>query len=218
MSTPAQPDSPTNDLKETGRLEAFSDGVIAIAITLLALDIHVPSHEEAEAAGGLLRALLQNWPNYLAFITSFLTILIMWVNHHRLFKMFKRADHILLMLNGFLLMGITVVPFTSALLAEYIANGADAQVAATVYAAVFVVIALCFNRVWFYAAEKRRLIDPAVPQEWVEAVNRAYRFGPLLYVVAGLLALVHVALGVGLIFALAVFYALPTRSGERVQR
>ena len=217
MSTLAQPESPVEEQKETGRLEAFSDGVIAIAITLLALDVHVPSHEDAEAAGGLLQALLQNWPNYFAFITSFLTILIMWVNHHRMFKMFRRTDHIFLMLNGFLLMGITLVPFTSSLLAEYITGGTDAQVAAAVYAAVFVFIAVFFNRVWFYAARKRRLLDPAVPQTWVDAVSKAYRFGPLLYLASGLLAFVHVLPSVGLIFALAVFYALPTRSGETLE-
>lgn len=203
--------------KETGRLEAFSDGVIAIAITLLVLDIRVPSHEAAEAAGGLGRALLEYWPNYIAFITSFLTTLIMWVNHHRMFSMFKRTDHMFLMLNGLLLMGISLVPFTSALLAEYINAGEDARIAAIVYSAVFVFIALCFGAVWAYGSSKRRLIDPAIPQSWLDAVSKAYRFGPLLYTFAGLLAFIHVAFSVGLVFALAVYYALPTRSEELVE-
>lgn len=202
--------------RDMGRTEAFSDGVIAIAITLLALDVRVPTHEQA-AGGGLAQALLAGWPNYFAFLTSFLTTLIMWVNHHRMFKMFHRTDHLFLLLNGLLLMGISLVPFTSSLLAEYIGSGDDARVAAFIYAAVFVLIAVFFQAVWFYAAYKRRLIEPDIPQAWVDAVSRAYHFGPLLYALAGVLALVHAALGVGLIFALALFYALPSRQGETIQ-
>jgi uncharacterized membrane protein len=131
--------------------------------------------------------------------------------------MFKRSDHVFMILNGLLLMGVSLVPFTSALLAEYLNQGEGAQIATIVYAGVFVGIAVCFNVLWRYAAHKRRLIDPKVPQEWVDAVNRAYRFGPLLYLAAVPLALIHVALGVGLIAALAVFYALPSRSGETIK-
>ena len=211
------PDIAIDDVKETGRTEAFSDGVIAIAITLLALEVRVPTHEATEAAGGLANALLEDWPSYFAFITSFLTILIMWVNHHRMFKMFKRTDHVFLMLNGLLLLGISLTPFTSALLAEYLTHGEDAKIGAIVYAGVFVGIAVCFNVLWRYAANKRRLIDPKVPQEWVDAVSKAYRFGPLLYLAAALLALIHVALSVGLIAGLAIFYALPSRSGETIK-
>lgn len=217
MSATETLDIAIDDVKETARTEAFSDGVFAIAITLLALEVRVPSHETAEAAGGLVNALLENWPSYFAFITSFLTILIMWVNHHRMFKMFNRTDHVFLMLNGLLLMGVSLTPFTSALLAEYLNQGEEAKIGAIVYAGVFVGVAVCFNALWRYAAYKRRLIDPKIPQEWVDAVNKAYRFGPLLYLAAALLALIHVALSVGLIAALAFFFALPSRSGETVK-
>jgi uncharacterized membrane protein len=214
MSAAEIPLITSDDEKNTTRTEAFSDGVFAIAITLLALEVRVPSHEQAEAAGGLFQALLNQWPSYFAFLTSFLTILIMWVNHHRLFRMFRRVDHIFLILNGLLLMGISLVPFTSALLAEYIDDAHDAQIGTMVYAGIFVLIALFFNAVWRYAAYKRRLIDHGVPQAAVDAVTRAYRFGPLLYLAAGLLAVIHAALGAGLILALAIFYALPSQSGE----
>lgn len=217
MSEGQSPDIAIDGVRETGRTEAFSDGVFAIAITLLALEVRVPSHEMAAATGGLLNALLDDWASYLAFVISFLTILIMWVNHHRMFKMFNRTDHVFLMLNGLLLMGISLTPFTSSLLAEYLTHGEDAKIGALVYAGIFVGIAFCFNALWRYAAYKRRLIDPKIPQEWVDAVYRAYRFGPLLYVAAALLALIHVALSVGLIAGLAIFYALPTRSGETVK-
>ena len=96
------------DEKETGRLEAFSDGVFAIAITLLILEIHVPKEVEK---GGLAPALLAEWPSYLAFVSSFAIIGIMWINHHRMFEFVRRIDQTLLLLNGLLLLAITFIPF-----------------------------------------------------------------------------------------------------------
>jgi uncharacterized membrane protein len=108
--------SEPNDLtmqeaKETGRLEAFSDGVFAIAITLLILEIKVPHAQELGPGTGLGAALLRLWPSYLAFVTSFATILGMWVHHHRLFTHIRRIDHTFLFWNGLLLFLVTVVPF-----------------------------------------------------------------------------------------------------------
>src|SRR3954466_11846030 len=105
------------DEKETGRVEAFSDGVFAIAITLLVLDLKVPP--DAGSNAELWAALVGQWPIYFAFLSSFLVILIMWINHHRLFTHIRRTDNVLMMLNGLLLLGITVVPFPTRLLAEY---------------------------------------------------------------------------------------------------
>src|SRR5262245_12641783 len=96
---------------ETARLEAFSDGVFAVAITLLALDLGVPGAGDLTRYHGLAGALGNNWPHYLAFALSFLTILIMWVNHHSIFRFIRRSDHSFLLLNGLLLMVITTVPF-----------------------------------------------------------------------------------------------------------
>src|SRR5215469_2591255 len=101
---------------ETGRVEAFSDGIFAIAATLLVLDLKVPQ------TGGrtLASALRSQWPTYLAFVTSFATILIMWINHHRIFTLIGRSDDRLLFYNGLLLFGVTLVPFPTALVAEYL--------------------------------------------------------------------------------------------------
>jgi uncharacterized membrane protein len=206
---------PENDAKETGRTEAFSDGVIAIAITLLVLEIRVPMPESLEGRG-LLVALAEEWPSYLAFLTSFLTVLIMWVNHHRMFTLIKRVDHNFLILNGLLLMGISLVPFTSALLDRYIGQP-DQQVAAAVYAAVFTVIAIFFNVLWRYASYKNRLIDRKSDPAWVEAINRQYRFGPLMYLAAFGVAFFSFELSVIITIALAVFFALPARSDEIVR-
>ena len=101
---------------ETARIEAFSDGVFAIAITLLVLDLKVP--RDLPDGQTLTGALLAQWPAYLAFASSFMTILIMWVNHHRIFTLVGRSDSRLLFFNGLLLMGVTVVPFPTALVAD----------------------------------------------------------------------------------------------------
>src|SRR5438093_9234247 len=105
--------------KQTGRIEAFSDGVLAIVITLLALDLRVPPIPEDRSVS-LVSQLLKQWPVYLAFFISFMFVLVMWINHHRLFTAIRRSDNNLLLLNGLLLMGITVVPFGTALVAEYL--------------------------------------------------------------------------------------------------
>jgi uncharacterized membrane protein len=131
--------------KETGRLEAFSDGVFAIAITLLVLELKVPHVAEGERASirGLSTSLLRQWPSYVALLTSFFTVLIMWVHHHAIFKLTRRTDARLLFANGFLLMVISVVPFPTAVLAEYLTTPA-APAACEFYACFFVMIAIAF--------------------------------------------------------------------------
>ncbi len=200
------------DEKETGRIEAFSDGVFAIAITLLVLDIRVPR----EAAGQtLLSALLHQWPTYLAFVTSFATIGIMWINHHRIFTLIKRADHLLLVLNGLLMLGVTFVPFPTALVAEYVSRR-DQQVAAMVYSGTFTVIAIFFNLLWRYASYKNRLLDRKTDPRAVNAITHAYLFGPPLYFASFLLARVSVTASLALNIALALFFALPRKDRSSI--
>src|SRR5690349_4976311 len=112
--------------KETGRLESFSDGVFAVAITLLVIDLKVPQVDVNAASPSLelARALLKQWPSYLTFVTSFATILIMWVNHHNLFKLIQRTDTHFLFINGLLLLLVTSVPFPTALVSQYLTSSA----------------------------------------------------------------------------------------------
>jgi uncharacterized membrane protein len=195
-----------NAEKETGRVDAFSDGVFAIAITLLALELHVP--REAEP-GTLLSLLAAEWPSYLAFLTSFATIGIMWINHHRMFKAVKRVDHGLLVLNTLLLLGISVVPFPTALLSEYLGKPDD-KIAALVYCGVMIAIAIFFNVLWRYIADPRRkLMDHQMNQQTINDVNSQYIYGPLMYVLAFLLAFISAGLSFGLCTVLAIFYILP---------
>jgi uncharacterized membrane protein len=124
--------------KETGRLESFSDGVFSIAMTLLILELTVPTFKDPPTARGLWAALAGQWPSYLAFVTSFFTVLIMWVNHHGIFRLIRRTDSILLFANGFLLLLVTAVPFPTALVARFLRTPA-ASTACIVYGAMFVV-------------------------------------------------------------------------------
>src|SRR5580704_15078074 len=136
---------PGSTERETDRVEAFSDGVFAIAITLLVLDIKVPRELPVDVT--LAMALLREWPSYLAFVTSFATILNMWINHHRIFTLIDRVDDRLLFYNGLLLLGVTVVPFPTALVAAYLGHPGQ-YVAAAVYNGTFIVIAVFFNLLW----------------------------------------------------------------------
>jgi uncharacterized membrane protein len=200
--------SEMDESKETGRIEAFSDGVFAIAITLLVLDIKVP--RDLPESARLADALLAQWPAYFAFVTSFATIGIMWINHHRMFNLIKRSDQLLLALNNLLLLGITFVPFPTALLAEYIERR-DQRTAALVYSGTFIVIAVLFNLLWRYASHRNRLLDRGSDAHSVTVISRQYAFGPLLYLVAFGLAFVSVVASVALNMLIAVFFALPGR-------
>src|SRR5436309_128430 len=114
---------------ETARLEAFSDGVLAIAITLLVLDIPVPSGH-----GDLGAELRAGWPHYLAFVTAFLTIAVMWANHHDLFRIIDKSDRGLMLANALLLVSISFLPFPTGVLAEHMRdNGSNRQVALLTY-------------------------------------------------------------------------------------
>ena len=192
--------------KETGRIEAFSDGVFAIAITLLVLDIKVP--RELPESTRLLDALLAQWPVYFAFVTSFAIIGIMWINHHRLFNLIKRSDQMLLVLNGLLLLGITFVPFPTALVAEYIGHP-DERVAAMVYNGTFVVTAILFNLLWHYAADKNRLLDPRSDPREVQSITRQYALGPVIYLAAFGLAFFSATASLALNMLLALSFAIP---------
>ncbi len=200
--------SPTEDTleKETGRLEAFSDGVFAIAITLLVLDIKVPKLSELSGSGGLLATLLKQWPMFLAYLTSFATILVMWVNHHKLFNHIRRTNDTFLFLNGLLLLFVTFVPFPTALVSAYLRHP-EARTAAAVYAGTYEAIAIAFNLLWNYASAGRRLLDPRANLDKVRAITRQYRVGPISYLVAFVLAFVSVPASLGLCLLLALFFA-----------
>lgn len=187
-------------------MEAFSDGVIAIAVTLLILEIKVPRAGGAASAGLFVR-LLGLWPSFLAFVMSFGTILVMWVNHHRIFRLVRTTDYPFLYWNGFLLLMITFVPFPTALLAEHL-GGPEAAEATAFYAGTFVITALAFNGVWWHLRRHPHLLLASADPAEVEGITRQYRFGPLLYLAAFGLAFVSVGASVAACLALAIFFAV----------
>jgi len=192
---------------ETVRIEAFSDGVFAIAITLLVLGINVPKTRELGAAGSLGATLIKQWPHYLAFVTSFITIFTQWVNHHRLFSFIKGTDHAFLYWNGLLLLFITFLPFPTALLAEYLLHP-EARVAGAVFAGTYLAIAFAFKGLWHHASKNGRLLAQNVDDREIQQITRQYRYAPLLYLAAFALSFVSVVLSVGLCLCLAVFFVV----------
>ncbi len=190
---------------QTTRLEAFSDGVFAIAITLLIIEIHVPAREHAETLG---HELLRIWPSYLGYLTSFLTIGVMWINHHYVFELIARVDRTMLLLNTLLLMLIAFVPFPTAVLAQFIQTD-GARAAAVLYGATLTLTAMTYFAWWRYASAGRRLIGNEVPDDVIDDITRAYAPGTLLYGGAALIAFLQPWLSAAAYLAIAVFYALP---------
>jgi uncharacterized membrane protein len=201
----------TRLLRETSRVEAFSDGVFAIAITLLVLTLAVPTYEKASSAPELRRALLEQWPTYVAFVMSFLSILIMWASHHNIFSLIRRVDHVFLLLNGLVLMGVTLVPFPTQLLASHLGHPGEG-VAAEVYCVVALFIALAYNALWFWARRGGHLLEPDASPQTLRAVTRQYAVAPVVYVAALGLALVNVWASIAIFIAVSVYYAVPTRA------
>ena len=191
----------------TQRTEAFSDGVFAIAITLLIIEIGVPQVEGSES---LPEALARLWPSYFGYMLSFVTIGIMWANHHGMFKDIERVDHTLIVLNLLLLMSIAFLPFPTAVLAEYLQEEDFKLTATLAYGTTVTVIAVFFNVMWLYASSGRRLIDEHVSDARVRSRTLRYLPGPLLYGVTIPLAFVSVWISLGIYSALALLYLLPT--------
>jgi uncharacterized membrane protein len=200
---------------KTGRIEAFSDGVFAIAITLLVLGIAVPRARDQVVGVSLGKTLVRLWPHYLAFVTSFATILAQWVNHHRIFAFIQRTDHVFLYWNGLLLLFVTFMPFPTVLLAEYLLHS-QATVAGAVYAGTYVAVAFAFKGMWHHASKNGRLLAQNVDDKEIRQITLQYRYGPLMYLVAFALAFVSVGLSVVMCLGLAVFFAFkgwPTMRG-----
>jgi uncharacterized membrane protein len=190
----------------TSRIEAFSDGVFAIAITLLVLEIHVPEDPEE----GLGQALLHMWPAYASYVVSFFVIGIIWVNHHAVFDHLKRADRPLLFLNLLLLMFVALLPWPTNLMATYMREGgSDEQVAAVVYSGTMAAMGVAFGALWSYASRNRRLLADSLSPEEVRRLTRRFVAGTPVYMLSILIALVSAPACLALNALLALYYALP---------
>lgn len=191
----------------------FADAVMAIAITLLILDIEVPT------VGGrsLAVALGRQWPSYAAYLVSFLTIGIGWINHHHMFRMIRRSNHVFLVLNVFLLLTVAAVPWPTALLAEHIHDPESRRIATFIYGGMGLATTVMFNVVWRYAAGRGRLVFEELDREELRRVSRPYWKGPPAYGIATLLAFWNSWVSLALFGVIAIYYLLPS-SGPRIER
>jgi len=196
------------EAREAGRLEAFSDGVFAIAITLLVLDLHVPVGRDI-AHGGLVHALLVQWPIYMAYVLSFVTLLVFWMNHHTTFKHITRTNQAFLILNGLLLMAISVIPFTTALLAEY-SQRPERKTVELVYSGTFVIAGLIYNLLGVYATRNRRLTARKADMRTIGGITRQFPSGLAAYALSFVVAFFSAEISLAICILLAIYFALPS--------
>ena len=189
-------------MEDTRRVEAFSDGVFAIAITLLVLTFTVPTK-----GAPLSHALAHQWPSYFAYVVSFLTVGIMWANHHNVMQQIGRVDRTFLLITVVFLMFVAFVPYPTRVVAEFIRTD-DRRAAALFYGIAFTCTALSWAALWFYAALGNRLIAGDADPRVVSGITRSFLPGTLLYGGATLLAFVSATASLVLYAAIALFYAL----------
>jgi uncharacterized membrane protein len=185
------------------RLEAFSDGVFAIAITLLVLTIPTPDDFHHLGHG-----LTQQWPAYAAYLVSFAVIGIMWLNHHTVFGHFERVDRNLVYLNLALLATIAFVPYPTGIFGEALRRAEGARVAAVFYSLVMTVNAIAWTALWLYGSTHRRLLGPAFPEDQRRTATVLFTSGTFVYAATIVIGLINAYLCLAVHGALAVFYAL----------
>ena len=191
------------ELTDTTRIETFSDGVFAIAITLLVLELHVPELAHGE---GLWSALLDEWPQFGAYLTSFAILGIMWINHHSMFRLIQRSDRGLMFLNLNLLLWTALLPFPTVLLAQFLlADTSDAHVAAAVYSTNLTLAAIAFSLMWAHVL-RAHLVEHDMSRAQQRRAVLRFSAGTVVY--AGTIGLSFVSAPLTLLvqFLLALYY------------
>jgi TMEM175 potassium channel family protein len=195
---------------DRGRLEAFSDGVFAVAITLLVFNLAVP----APGQGALGRQLAGHWPSFAAYCVSFLTIGIIWVNHHTMFRNFAAVDRVLLFLNLMLLFFVVTIPFATATLAAYLGHGGvDASLAAAVYEGVFLGMSLAFGALLWWSIRRRHLTITLTGAAARTALIR-FACGNLAYAAAIGIAYLSPLAALGVSALVALYYVFEQTPGR----
>jgi uncharacterized membrane protein len=189
-----------------GRLKALIDGLFAIALTLLVLDLPRPLHAES-----LARDLLHEWPSYVAYLVSFATVGVIWIEHHAMLSAVRRIDRRFLELSLVFLLLVSVVPWPTALAAEYARSGDQARTAAVLYAATMLCMGLAFAASWAYLGRHPSLVEPAAAPAFPAGTRRAL-LGSVAYLVALAVAFASPLASFGVDAAIAVYFAV-SRSG-----
>jgi uncharacterized membrane protein len=185
------------------RLEAFSDGVFAIAITLLVLTITTPDNYRH-----LGSELADRWPSYAAYVVSFAVIGIMWLNHHTIFGHFAKVDRNLVYLNLLLLATVVFIPYPTGIFGQALQRGEGERVAAVVYSVAMTVNALAWAALWLYGSSRRRLLDDAFPEAQRRTATVLFTIGSGIYALTIVVAIINAYVCLALHGALAVYYAL----------
>jgi TMEM175 potassium channel family protein len=192
------------------RIGAFSDGVFAIAITLLVLAIRIPRPTDADSTEGLLTLLTQQWRSYLAFVLTFMLVGINWANHRLMFKIFARADHTLVWLNLlYLMVGVAFMPVPAAVLGAWLGSPKNEVVAAVFYGVVGTVGALLFVLLWWYGAYVAKLTSPELSAGQRRAHTIAWGPAPIVVGILTAIAFANPSLAVAGFVAVVLLYALP---------
>ena len=185
----------------TGRITAFSDGVFSIAITLLVLNLHVPT-----VPGKLLDQLRTQWPSLLSYLLSFVIVGIYWVAHHNMFHYIKRSDRPFLWINILLLMCVAFIPFPAGLLGQY----SGQRISLITYASSLILTNLMLSLLWWYATSNHRLVDQDIDPHFVRTVNRRNMTAPLVYLVSIGLSFLSPLASLIVFFLFPLYYIFPS--------
>lgn len=188
------------------RVETFSDGVFAIIVTLLVLEIKVPHIDLHDNSSDLLKALIGLFPKFISWIISFFTVCVIWVNHHRLFKIFHIFNHGLFWWNAILLMWCSFIPFPTAVLGDYPNN----QIAVLLYGIVMMFMALTFSLMRIYVAKRKSLLSSEIDiQKFKKGTIFSIIFGPVLYLAGAIVSFIHPYLSFAIYLGIAIYFIFP---------
>lgn len=197
----------------TTRIETFSDGVFAIAITILVLAIAVPELSSFQIQHGeMLKSLISLWPKFLSFFISFIIIGIFWIGHTIIFRFIKRADRVLLWLNTLLLLFICFIPFPAALIGQY---GAE-KYSLILYGLTIICVGIVFSVLWVYASRNFRLIDKTMDKRLVKKASIIIAAAPIVYVIAILIAFYNPVITLIIYILIPIAYIIPSPIDEFV--
>jgi uncharacterized membrane protein len=190
---------------ETGRVEAFSDGVFAVAITLLILTLKVPAEKEISSKVSLWHLLVLQWPSFLAFVTSFITILFIWLNHHMVMRLIHVNNGNFMLINGLLLLFVTLLPFSTAVLAEHLGHSGSKDGIIFYNGSLFSVASM-FQIFWKYAIKNERLLGPECDKLEIKRIDKQFKIGFILYSIAFVSSFFVPIISLGISVFLAAYF------------
>jgi uncharacterized membrane protein len=191
------------------RIEMLTDGLFAIVMTLLVLEITVPQLTHSEvAAGELPRRLLTLWPVIYSYALSFVILGFFWINHHDQFYYVKRANRVFVWITIFYLMSVAFIPFSTALLGEY----TDQQISVVIYGTNVAVAGFWAAVQWWYATKDHHLIDPDLDPTFIRVMSRRSFLGTIIYLIAAALSFVSTTVSLVLFIVIPIYYLIPART------